>query len=121
MSECRRHILASHLCPARVLGGDRLELVMDRALSPQRPYIVSSSGIVWGQFSELAKAQTAFYDILLGRKDPLDATRVAKDAPTPHTTAKKLRLVLRDPQQSPLKELVPAPALAPRQEKSLQA
>ena len=31
MSECRRHILASHLCPARVLGGDRLELVMDRA------------------------------------------------------------------------------------------
>ena len=121
MSECRRHILASHLCPARVLGGDRLELVMDRALSPQRPCIVSSSGLVWGQFSDLDKAHTAYYDILLGRKDPLDATRVAKDAPTPHTTATKLRLVRRDPQHASPQELVPAPALAPRQEKSLQA
>ena len=60
MSECRRHILASHLCPARVLGGDRLELVMDRALSPQRPYIVSSSGIVWGQFSALRRHKRPF-------------------------------------------------------------
>ena len=121
MSDCRRHILASHLCPARVLGGDRLELVMDRASSPQRPYIVSSSGIVWGQFSELFKARTAFYDILLGRKDPLEATRLIKDAPTTHATAKKLRLVLRDPNQASVDELVPAPALVHRQEKSLQA
>ena len=56
---------------------------------------MSSSGIVWGQFADLDKARAAFYDILLGRKDPLDATRVAKDAPTTLTTAKKLRLVSR--------------------------
>ena len=121
MSDCRRHILASHLCPTRVLGGDRLELVMDRASSPQRPFIVSSSGIVWGQFAELAKARAAFYDILLGRKDPLEATRVAKDAPTTLTTATKLRLVLRDPSQASVNDLVPAPALVARPEKSLQA
>ena len=53
MSECRRHILASHVCPMHILGGDRLELVMDYTSSKTRPLTISSRGIVWGQFSDL--------------------------------------------------------------------
>ena len=74
MSECRRHILASHVCPMHILGGDRLELVMDYTSSKTRPLTISSRGIVWGH-GDINEAYSVFYDILLGRKDPLTATK----------------------------------------------
>jgi hypothetical protein len=93
MSDCRRHILASHVCPMHILGGDRLELVMDYTSSKTRPLTISSRGIVWGQFSDLQEASAAFYDILLGRKDPLAATR--PEETVEKTVVKKLRLITR--------------------------
>ena len=95
MSECRRHILASHVCPMHILGGDRLELVMDYTSSKTRPLTISSRGIVWGQFSDINEAYSVFYDILLGRKDPLTATK--PDLTPEKTVVKKLRLIKRKP------------------------
>ena len=93
MSDCRRHILVSHRCPAHVLGGDRLELVMDYSKSPSRPLTIASSGIVWAQFSDKSKALEVFYDILLGRKDPLAATKPSETVD--QRLVQKLRLVKR--------------------------
>ena len=95
MSDCRRHILVSHRCPAHVLGGDRLELVMDYSKSPSRPLTIASSGIVWAQFSDKSKALEVFYDILLGRKDPLTATKPSDTID--QRMVQKLRLVKRQP------------------------
>lgn len=91
MSDCRRHILVSHRCPAHVLGGDRLELVMDYSKSPSRPLTIASSGIVWAQFSDKSQALEVFYDILLGRKDPLAATKPSNTVD--QRLVQKLRLV----------------------------
>ena len=75
MPDCRRHILASHRCPTHVLDGDRLELVMDYSQNPARPLSIASSGIVWAQFRDKDTALEVFYDILLGRVDPMTATK----------------------------------------------
>ncbi len=69
----RRHILASHLCSRHILDGDRLELSLECDHRNGRPYVVASSGIVWGQFKNRQDAEQAFYDILLGNLNPLSA------------------------------------------------
>ena len=111
MSDCRRHILASHICPAHILGGDRLELVLDYTGNKARPLTIASSGIVWGQFSELEEAKNVFYDILLGRKDPLGVSKHCAKSDE-KTVVTRLRLVERDMR---LDKIAPAPrpCLAP--------
>ena len=95
MPDCRRHILASHRCPSHVLGGDRLELIMDFSSNASKPLTISSSGIVWAQFNDKAAALVVFYEILLGRKDPLAATKPVEKAE--QITVKKLRLIKQEP------------------------
>ena len=53
-----------------MLDDDRLELVMNYS-RPARPLAIASSGIVWAQFHDKDTALGVFYDILLGRLDPM--------------------------------------------------
>jgi len=110
MPDCRRHILASHRCPSHVLGGDRLELVMDCSKGSSKPLTISSSGIIWGQFSEKEVALDVFHAILAGRKDPLVATKPAKESEK--ATVQTLRLIQRKPSAND-ETLIRVPAALP--------
>ena len=78
--------------------GDRLELSLESDQRNGRPYVVASSGIIWGQFRNRSDAEQAFYDILLGQLNPLSARHDMSSS-----KAKNLKLVRITPpeEQSP--------------------